>query len=495
MSFLPGFLILFTFLLGTGTVCSVAGHPEIGLSLLSMGGIFSFVCWVMAREHLAVAFLLVAFLAGYLLSWCIGFLGYYLVLPGRGFAYEVIGSHFEGTAVLVLLAIVGACAGGGLAIRLAGFLWRRVRVEACPWQTLWPQLVVFGPIFLAYQFISLQVVGLNSRWEMGASLPVGSSAYWLGGLRPALLAFYVLLGLSLRRPIRRNRNYFVGAIVLACMGFNSLTGGREYALEPFVMCAGAALFSAIGWRALAALCALALPVIVAVMLVIGWARGAGLGFEGGSAAEKVAALGQVIREGSSETSVASDPAYLFFSRLFESSAQGVMDDTTESNTRLGWLDFDRLQFLYTPRFLYPDKPALNDGWERLVRFHGYADNDYSSAPLTILADAYERFGAPGVVLFHFAAGVILVFIGRLVLALRWDVLKLVLLVCFGKAALRLYAASVLQFVSITCYSFVRDALIISSIFSLGCLAGHVLRPRSQRGGTLRRRHGPETWIG
>ena len=93
--------------------------------------------------------------------------------------------------------------------------------------------------------------------------------------------------------------------------------------------------------------------------------------------------------------------------MFEPSAQAVIDDDTDSNTRFGWFNFDRLPYLFVPQFMYPAKLPIRDGWERLVRYHGYQDSDFTSSPFPFLADAYERFGVQGVMGFHFAAGMIL----------------------------------------------------------------------------------------
>jgi hypothetical protein len=58
--------------------------------------------------------------------------------------------------------------------------------------------------------------------------------------------------------------------------------------------------------------------------------------------------------------------------------------------------------------------------------------------------------------------------------LRHDLFVIVLLICFAKAALRLYPMSVLGFMHMTCYSFVRDALMISTLFALGWLVAIAL---------------------
>jgi hypothetical protein len=453
-------------LLVLGAGCIVGGLPELGLSVCSIGVMALFVRWLVRRGHLAVGLLLVAFLLSYLLTWCVGFLGYVYVLPWRGFGADVLGQHFVVTAILVFLAVCGTCLGGWAALHLVSPVRNNLLFRGFPREQLRSHLLVFGAVFLTYQILWFRIYGLNARWDIGSVVTVGSNAYWVAGFRSPMVAFFALLGLSLKRPWRSVSNLWVGIILLPFVVLNLLGGGRGYVVEAVVLCAMGALFSSIGWRALARLCVLTLPILVASMLVIGWARDSSA-FAGGSVTGKIAAISQVVREGSADTSAYEDPYYLFFSRLFEPSGQVVIDDDTDDNTRLGWINFDRLPFLFVPQFLHPAKLPLTDGNERLVNFHGYQYSTFTASPLTFLADAYERFGIPGVIGFHFAAGMILVLVGRLVLMARWQLLGVLLLVSFAEGATGLNGCSVLEFVSAVFYGFLRNTVVITCIFAVG----------------------------
>jgi hypothetical protein len=482
--------IVLVFMLGIG--CIAGGWPELGLTICSIGVMAVFVRWLVARGHLVVGLLLITFLLGYLLSWCVGFLGYRYVLPWRGFEADLLGRHFVLTATLVLLAVCGTCLGGWAAIHLVRPVRNSMLFRSFPRQQLRPQLVVLGAVFLTYQILWFSMFGFNARWDIGSQLQTGSDLYWVAGFRTPMLAFYALLGISLKRPLWSASNLWLGGLVLANVGLNSLTGGRGSAIEPFVLFMTGALFSPIGWRALARLCVLALPILIAIVIVIGWARGSSA-FGGGSVTDKITAINKVVHTGSKDTADESDPANEFFSRVFEPSAQVVIDDDTDSDTRFGWLNFDRLPFLFVPQFVYPEKLPLTDGFERLVKFHGYQYSDYTSSPLTFLADAYERFGVTGVIGFHFAAGMILVWLGRLVLMARWQLLGAMLLVCFAKAALGFYAVSVLEFVSATFYGFLRDTVVITLIFTVGWyLQGNTGSGRPAKTLTKNKRKNAET---
>jgi hypothetical protein len=447
--------------------CFLGGMQELGVSICSIEVVSLFVFWMVRRCHLTVGLLLISFLVGYLLSWCVGFLGYCYILPWRGFDSDIFGRHFMMTSILVLLACGSTCLGGWTAIKLTKPVRNRLIFEGFSTHQLRPQWAAFGVVFFIYQILFFSILGFNARWEIGNSLAVGSNAYWVAGFRSPMIAFYALLGCSLKPPLRSTSNLIVGGIILVCTCLNSLSGGREVALEPFVACLMGALFSPIGWRLLAKIFMLALPLFVALLIVLGWSRNEASGFAGGSVADKIAAFSQTAHKGSIDISAENDPAFQFFSRLFESSGQIVIDDDIESNARVGWLNFDRLPFLFVPQFMYPAKIPVQDGTERLIMDHGFRDDSFSSSPFTFLADTYERFGIKGVIGFHFAAGMILLFMGRLVLATRWQLLGVLLLVCFAKAALRLYPLSVLEFINAIFYGFLRDTVVIACIFVVG----------------------------
>lgn len=466
-------------LLVLGAGCIVGGWPELGLSVCSIGVMALFVRWLVRRGHLAVGLLLVAFLLGYLLSWCVGFLGYVYVLPWRGFENDITGRHFVVTATLVFLAVCSTCLGGWAAVHLVRPVGNNLLFRGFPWQQLRPQLVVFGMVFLTYQIIWFSTLGFNARWNLGNQLTVGSNAYWVEGFWSPMLAFYGLLGISLKHPLWSASNIWVGGVLLVCSCLNSLTGGRGAVIIPFMLCVTGALFSPVGWRPLAKLCVPLLPLFIAMIIVIGWVRDSPV-FAGGSVKDKLTAIGQVLREGSPDTGAYQDPYYLLFSRLFEPSAQVVIDDDTDSDIHWGWANFDRLMFVFVPQFAYPAKLPVTDSAERLVNFHGYQYSAYTAWPLTFLADAYERFGIPGVIGFHFAAGIILVLVGPLLLAARWQLLGVMLMVCFAKTAETLSGASVLEFLNAIFYGFLRDTIVIASIFAIGwyLLGGRPAKGRS-----------------
>jgi hypothetical protein len=465
---------LTAFLLGAAGLS--LGMWELGFSCLSAALVCSFLRWLALRGDLEAGLLLAGFLFGHMLSWGIGLIGCRYVLPWRGIPPEAFGSHTGFTALLAFIGTAGACLGGLAGIRLVRPAPRRLLTQGLATADAWPQLLVFGAASLAYWALTLKFMGLNARWTIGYNVPVDSPVYWICGSRTPLLAFYALLGASLKRPLSRPSNLPAGSILLVFTVLGVLTGGRQTALEPFMFCSVGALFSPLGAKTVIKLApGIGAPLLVALTLLMGWARGLPA-FAGGSAADKLLALSAVLRERPPSGSDERDPLFSVFARIFEPSGQSVIDTAAETGDRVGWLHFERLAFLYLPKFVCPDKLPLDDGWERLVESHGYESNDFSSFPITFLADAYERFGLPGVLACHVAAGALLVFLARLLLAIRSPQLCALVMSCAVASAVRLYPLSVLGFISVCLYGLARDAVVISTVFMLGRCAALLLTP-------------------
>ena len=216
--------------------------------------------------------------------------------PGAALMRTFSAGAFVLSAILVFLAVCATCLGGWAAVHLVEPVRNGALFRGFSELQLSPHLAVFGAVFFIYQFVFLE-----HNW---LQCPLGTwqqSDGWLQRLlgRRVLVAhdcFLCFAWLQLRRPLFSLKrptlsawNLAVGGIVMACAGLNSLSGGREYALDPFVVCAAGTLFSSIGWRALAKLCVLALPIPIALMIVIGSARDSS-SFAGGWVPEKLSPL-------------------------------------------------------------------------------------------------------------------------------------------------------------------------------------------------------------
>jgi hypothetical protein len=445
-----------------GLAAVVTGILEFGFILLGLAVMAWFAGWVLQQRLYGDALLVIMFLAGYAISWGVGFLGYRYLLFDYALSLGFPTEHMVTTAILVFISIVATVAG---ASGVLSFCRRSTREHPIAGRrgTLLQILVVFAGIYIVFQSISLHVLGLNARSEIGNIRQIGSSSYLVAGLQMVAYPFYALLGMSLKRRLVSVWNLTIAVTMVFVVGVLSLTGGRSAALEPLVVLFIGATFSIVPWRRIALLSAASIPLVVFVMIVLGTARGTG-GFSGGDVGDKMAAISSVVREGRNEGDQYDSPLFVLFSRLFEPSAQAVIDHVAETGHHVGFLNSERLLYVFVPQFAYPAKKPLDDSNERLALDYGYAVNEYTSAPLTLLADSYERFGVVGVVVFHLLAGALLGAVGALIFRIRERILALVLLICCARAALLMYPVSTLGFFHMLLYGLLRDVVVISLLY-------------------------------
>jgi uncharacterized membrane protein len=327
-----------------------------------------------------------------------------------------------------------------------------------------------------FQAIYLHVLGFNARWEVGNSNEVGSGSYLVAGLKLIAYPFYALLGLSLKPRLACVWNIAVAMIIAAIVGTLALTGGRSAALEPIIVVFVGATFSMLPWRHVFLLVIASVPLVFFLVIIVGNVRDAAQ-FNRGGIEEKVSAITTIAKEGRNKGDQYDSPLFVIFSRLYEPSAQTVIDKVTETGNYVGFINVDRLLFVFVPQFAYPEKKPLDDSNERLVEY-GYIATDHTSTPLTLLADSYERFGVVGVAFFHVLAGALLCCAGILILRIRERILALILLICCARAALLMYPVSSLGFFHMLLYALMRDIVVISSLYGGGfflikCLSGNL----------------------
>jgi hypothetical protein len=454
-----------------GLVTLMCGIWEFGLTMYSMGIMLVFASWLLERSLYLEGALLGAFMLGYVISWCAGFLGFRYILVYKGYD-SILSMHTVVTSGLVLVAVAASVLGGWVVLVLST---RPVRVLEINFSR--PKLLgllgAFGLFFIVHQVLSFVLMGTSGRWDHGNVNTVGSDSYLLVGTNTMVFPFYVLLGLSLQRRLLTPWNGIVLAILVGIVGLLGLTGGRTVALEPIVVVLGGAFFSELSWRKILGLFVLAVPIVVGIVIFLGMARGTDAFVNGGSVKEKVAATSNVMKQGTDFGNEYDDPMYNLFSRLFEPAAQTVIDNVSQTGKRVYLLNGERLFFVLVPRFIDPQKKVLNDGNERLVTDYGFPESDFTASPITLIADAYERFGFGGVAAFHLMAGALLAYLGQWVCRPRSTLFVLILVVCFARSALLLYPESNLGFFNIVIYSFARDLILISGLYYI---ASMIARP-------------------
>jgi hypothetical protein len=130
-----------------------------------------------------------------------------------------------------------------------------------------------------------------------------------------------------------------------------------------------------------------------------------------------------------ERSVALRKRYQFGVQMLGVSDSIVYEHTPSDLPFVGFENFDRILYVWIPKFIMRDKPYLQDGNDIVVGYTGVVFRR-SAATISLLADLYRRFGVPGVILATPLAALITALFTRWVLRtmlLRDAVLGIVLL--------------------------------------------------------------------
>lgn len=399
------------------------------------------------------------FVSGQVLCWVFGALTCVYVLQPYGFHF---GDHPAVTQVLLILFMLGGISGSNL-IEMA--LPKRKSEELFkPPSVLHLQqsLLIFGIVWGGIQFLGFMGGAFSARWETGNSLNPGSSIYFISALSNMSFPFFFFLGASCKRPVSNPGNVIWFLLLLLGMIFLGLQGGRETGIRAGVYFMLGLFYTRIPLKAIMGMSVAAVLVALIYIFAIGKAR-TSEEFASGGATSRMVIIVDAVTDGDQGKSFADKYLLRLFSRIAEPSGQKVIDDVYKTGEYLGFINVDRVLYLYLPKFIYPNKPSLDDGWERLIAFHGFKDNKYSTAPITFLADGFERGGYCGVFFISLVYGMLFVALGRLVLLLPDPCLRSVLIVHFAVSGLRVYSFSALGTLNFLLYFFPKDALMITAL--------------------------------
>jgi hypothetical protein len=98
-----------------------------------------------------------------------------------------------------------------------------------------------------------------------------------------------------------------------------------------------------------------------------------------------------------ERSVAQRARYQFGVQMLGVSDSLVYEHTPSDLPYAGFENFDRILYVWIPKFIMRDKPYLQDGNDIVVGYTGVFFKR-SAATISLLADLYRRFSVPGVLL-------------------------------------------------------------------------------------------------
>jgi hypothetical protein len=93
-------------------------------------------------------------------------------------------------------------------------------------------------------------------------------------------------------------------------------------------------------------------------------------------------------------------------RLAQAESIWIMEASWKTGHRSGWTGFDLFPGALLPRGIRPEKEKIFDHHARygLYGLRQRESQSLSALPLRTLADTYERFRVPGVLIFHFLLG-------------------------------------------------------------------------------------------
>ena len=462
--------------------CLLYGLLEDELLAAATCGVMSvlaLLAWSVRQRALLVTLPALAFVLGNVL--CLGVFNYLYV----NFTTFLKGSYHELTAWLTALmgwAAAFGCIGADAVLRKP----RQQDPAASSEFIRSPELLwVTGACFFSVLGMEFALGLLNARydpdtWRRGPS----GLIYTLHGITNATYIFFVALGAQIRDRFAAPRNWAILALVAACLVATGLTGGREMGIRMLVlMAAGAAAAGMSPWR-LAVLGSASVVVGSVFFMVVGAIRGDEL-FAGGSIDDKITAV-RAASEGEQGIGAVGDRSGFEATvlRVFEGFAQVVIDDTEFTGRRAGFENFDRLAYLFIPNALAPDKRPLNDGPEILARDYGATIDDSTSVPITLVADAHRRGGAPWVFVVGLLSGIVWrLSVQAITLAMPDMALPTVLLLTV--VALRTYSASALGVFDVMIYRTGKVAVLVGALAAVARLLAYLranMRPADARGG-------------
>jgi hypothetical protein len=460
-----GLEVVILCLLAFGLAGLIVRRVELFFSCITLAIAFRYSAMQLFRKSGTSRIFVVAVIASTVMCWCVGLQGYLYILSLSPSLYVSETSHTVLSAVLSLTAVVALILGCEFTHKVLNYSGRVVFFSGIKNSEILPYIIAFGILFVVYQIIFFATGGISSRWETGNRLPAGSVAYFLGGAKCLTFPFFAFLGCSLKSNLFSRWNILVYLIVLVIAFILGLTGGRTYALEPLALASVGALFSEIGPRKYLKLALIGAPLIPVIMVVVGQARGVA-DFSSSGLGQRALLMKEVATKGGSLGNEYDSSSYVIFSRIFEPSAQVVIDAVANSGRRVGFMNFERLQYLFVPKFIMPEKRNLSDGNERLVLDYGYYDSDFTANPLTLIADSYERGGVLFVSIYHLLLGAVLGALAWVVSRARFGLFQLALFVSLSRGLITLYSESVLGSFHVILYGAVRDFIILSVAFSV-----------------------------
>jgi len=449
------------FLLIFSTISVFFGLFELSLGFLAIIPLIMAIRLSQLDGSIETRVLSIAYLIGQFICWVIGFLGCIYLLSPTVFS---IGKHTIVTMVLINLLLWGGLAGTLIAQPL-----KKNQTKASSYnknnkeisnKLTYRGLQISGVIFVIFLVINYFTGGFFSRQDIGNTLEVGSWSYLLTGFGTLQYVFFLFLGIRLSQPLLNKSNVVILAVLLFSMLIVSLTGGRELSIRMLIYTIFGSLYSNLKIKDIRKIILVSIPFVLSFIVLIGNAR-SDLGFsESRDLTSRLEIITKAVTGNLQESGTDyDDPLYTTLTRLTEPTGQLVIDRVAETNSYIGLRNFERVFQIFIPKFIADKKPA-DDGSERLRDEYGVRITEFTNAPMTSMADAFERGGYVAVFVFSLIISFYLTKLGSWIGRLKNPLMQINLRISFAFLCLRLYTPSILGCISVVTYIFIRDALLI-----------------------------------
>ena len=428
-------------------------------AMLSIAGLLMALAVALGGRGLEPGVFVLGFAASNCACWTVGLVGASVVLDSMGLSF---GGHS------VLSAWLGALSSWSIVVVLWFALRGRRgeqrterttrRVERDVWRRL---KLFFGTVYAFYVLVGVLTGVADSRWTVGNRYVPGSALYFVNALGGVCYPFFFFLGAGLA-PKRTGYLVTSLATVAAAIIGSGVTGGREFGVFATATFLFGACYSELRTRHLVQAVLLGIPTAALFMVGVGLARGSA-GFEDQGAADRVRTIVGSARGGQGAGESGDEPAYVVFTRVAMPQAQLVVDDVVESRRYVGMVNFDRIPSFFVPKFINPNKKEGDDAWDRLIANHGFVYDPYSSPPLSVLADAFERFGVEGVAGFTAMLAITLLLTNALILRYSDPMLRFAVLSSLLSQALLVAQKTVLGTLQVFSYALLRETIIFATL--------------------------------
>ncbi len=438
------------------------GLYELALGLLAVIPLILLVFYSLRDCSIEKRALSFCYILGQILCWDLGFLGCFYLGPLNGFK---IGTYTITTMVLLNLTIWSGVIGSYIALPL-----KFINCGRHLFRPLSPKFIKLGSMIFIIIFIvytcSYFTLGflysrLGRRFFDYENDPL---VYVLSAINFVIYPLFFFLGSQLSHNLFSIKNIRNLAITVFSMMLYGLSGGRGMSLYMFIYFLTGVLYTENGIKKMRSLLYFLLPFLILFNVIVGLSR-SNIRFTRSPVSYRLKVIGTVSQDVLFNRLPQKTASFffLFIARIAEPSGQTVIDSVNERHKYIGFKNFERILTLGLPKMLIGEKPPLDDGPERLKKDYGLRITETNSAPITLMADSFERGGYIAVILVSMLLSYYLTMLGRYITNFKNYSFRTILIASMSLLSLRLYAPSVLGVINVVVYQFLKIAILLSIV--------------------------------